>query len=274
MRLLALKRGDVIATGGGLPCRDGRPEALRAIGTVVWLARRLRHALRAGAARGRAADAGRARRATRSRRSTARASPTTARPTSRWTPPASTPTRSSPSSCSLAARRSASALRSPLGERAGRGAAVDDALAPPRPPAPSARSSATAPWARCSTRAASPLDACFDVLNLNEPKLVQSRARRVHRGGLRRHRDEYLRGQPLQAGHPRPAGAACARSTCAGPSWRATCARAWAATCWCWARSARSASTWPRSAASSRRTRARRSTSRRRGCSRAASTPS
>lgn len=37
VRLLALKRGDVIATGGGLPCRLGRPEALRAIGTVVWL---------------------------------------------------------------------------------------------------------------------------------------------------------------------------------------------------------------------------------------------
>jgi shikimate kinase len=38
VRLLALKRGDVIATGGGLPCREGRLEALRAIGTVVWLA--------------------------------------------------------------------------------------------------------------------------------------------------------------------------------------------------------------------------------------------
>ena len=37
VRLLALKSGDVIATGGGLPCRDGRPEALRAMGTVVWL---------------------------------------------------------------------------------------------------------------------------------------------------------------------------------------------------------------------------------------------
>jgi shikimate kinase len=37
VRLLGLKRGDVIATGGGLPCREGRPEALRAIGTVVWL---------------------------------------------------------------------------------------------------------------------------------------------------------------------------------------------------------------------------------------------
>ncbi len=36
--LLRLKRGDVIATGGGLPCREGRMEALKAIGTVVWLA--------------------------------------------------------------------------------------------------------------------------------------------------------------------------------------------------------------------------------------------
>ncbi|HXH82304.1 MAG TPA: shikimate kinase [Candidatus Tectomicrobia bacterium] len=34
---LALKRGEVIATGGGLPCREGRMEALRALGTVVWL---------------------------------------------------------------------------------------------------------------------------------------------------------------------------------------------------------------------------------------------
>ena len=37
VRLLAAKSGDVIATGGGLPCREGRPEALRALGTVVWL---------------------------------------------------------------------------------------------------------------------------------------------------------------------------------------------------------------------------------------------
>lgn len=35
--LLRLKRGDVIATGGGLPCREGRMDALREIGTVVWL---------------------------------------------------------------------------------------------------------------------------------------------------------------------------------------------------------------------------------------------
>jgi shikimate kinase len=35
--LLARKRGDVIATGGGLPCREGRLAALRALGTVVWL---------------------------------------------------------------------------------------------------------------------------------------------------------------------------------------------------------------------------------------------
>ena len=37
VRLLALKSGNVIATGGGLFCREGRPEALKALGTVVWL---------------------------------------------------------------------------------------------------------------------------------------------------------------------------------------------------------------------------------------------
>src|SRR5437899_12294857 len=37
LELLRLKPGDVIATGGGFPCRDGRMEALRALGTVVWL---------------------------------------------------------------------------------------------------------------------------------------------------------------------------------------------------------------------------------------------
>jgi shikimate kinase len=34
---LALKADDVVATGGGLPCREGRMDALRALGTVVWL---------------------------------------------------------------------------------------------------------------------------------------------------------------------------------------------------------------------------------------------
>jgi shikimate kinase len=34
---LALKRGDVVATGGGLPCREGMMAKLRALGTVVWL---------------------------------------------------------------------------------------------------------------------------------------------------------------------------------------------------------------------------------------------
>jgi shikimate kinase len=34
---LRLKTGEVIATGGGLPCREGRMEALRTLGTVVWL---------------------------------------------------------------------------------------------------------------------------------------------------------------------------------------------------------------------------------------------
>jgi shikimate kinase len=34
---LKLKSGDVIATGGGMPCREGRMELLRELGTVVWL---------------------------------------------------------------------------------------------------------------------------------------------------------------------------------------------------------------------------------------------
>src|SRR5512145_1596286 len=34
---LKLKSGEVIATGGGTPCRDGRMELLRELGTVVWL---------------------------------------------------------------------------------------------------------------------------------------------------------------------------------------------------------------------------------------------
>jgi shikimate kinase len=34
---LALKSDDVVATGGGLPCRDGMMEALRALGLVIWL---------------------------------------------------------------------------------------------------------------------------------------------------------------------------------------------------------------------------------------------
>src|SRR5439155_27169951 len=34
---LKLKSGEVIATGGGLPCREGRMERLREPGTVVWL---------------------------------------------------------------------------------------------------------------------------------------------------------------------------------------------------------------------------------------------
>jgi shikimate kinase len=37
LEALRLKSGEVIATGGGFPCREGRMEALRALGTVVWL---------------------------------------------------------------------------------------------------------------------------------------------------------------------------------------------------------------------------------------------
>jgi shikimate kinase len=50
IELLALKSGDVIATGGGLPCREGRMASLRALGTVVWLSGDLRE-LHARAAR-------------------------------------------------------------------------------------------------------------------------------------------------------------------------------------------------------------------------------
>jgi shikimate kinase len=35
--VLALKHDVVIATGGGLPCRDGRMDVLKRLGTVVWL---------------------------------------------------------------------------------------------------------------------------------------------------------------------------------------------------------------------------------------------
>src|SRR5919106_1192386 len=34
---LALKGGEVVATGGGLPCREGMMDALRARGLVIWL---------------------------------------------------------------------------------------------------------------------------------------------------------------------------------------------------------------------------------------------
>jgi shikimate kinase len=50
---LRLKSGEVIATGGGLPCRPGRMEALRQLGTVIWLrgdlAELLARATRSGA---------------------------------------------------------------------------------------------------------------------------------------------------------------------------------------------------------------------------------
>ena len=38
LEALKLKSRDVIATGGGFPCREGRMEALRGLGIVVWLA--------------------------------------------------------------------------------------------------------------------------------------------------------------------------------------------------------------------------------------------
>jgi shikimate kinase len=42
LEALRLKAGDVIATGGGLPCHDGRMTVLRSLGTVVWLAGEMR----------------------------------------------------------------------------------------------------------------------------------------------------------------------------------------------------------------------------------------
>ena len=42
LEALRLKSGDVIATGGGFACREGRMEALQELGTVVWLAGDLR----------------------------------------------------------------------------------------------------------------------------------------------------------------------------------------------------------------------------------------
>jgi shikimate kinase len=37
LEALALKSRDVVATGGGLPCRAGRMAQLRQLGTVIWL---------------------------------------------------------------------------------------------------------------------------------------------------------------------------------------------------------------------------------------------
>ncbi len=34
---LRMKTDHVVATGGGLPCREGRMEVLKSLGTVVWL---------------------------------------------------------------------------------------------------------------------------------------------------------------------------------------------------------------------------------------------
>ena len=45
LEALALKSRDVIATGGGLPCRDGRMARLRELGTVIWLKGELEVAL-------------------------------------------------------------------------------------------------------------------------------------------------------------------------------------------------------------------------------------
>ena len=106
VRLLALKSGDVIATGGACPAATGAPR--RSGPWAPWCGSAASSTRctsgRSARARGRCwPGAG----ATRSRRFTGRASPTIARPTSRWTPPASIPTRSWPSSCSSSLSRAA-----------------------------------------------------------------------------------------------------------------------------------------------------------------------
>ena len=109
------------------------------------------------------------------------------------------------------------------------------------------------------------LDACFDVLNLNAPKMVQGIHAEYIAAGADCIQTNTFGANRFKLRRARHGRRACARSTCAGPSSRATCARAWGGTSSCSARSARWASTWPRSAPSSPRRRARRSASRRRG---------
>ncbi len=52
LEALTLKSGEVIATGGGFPCRAGRMEALRRLGTVVWLAGDVRDLLERAQSKG------------------------------------------------------------------------------------------------------------------------------------------------------------------------------------------------------------------------------
>src|SRR5882762_272831 len=134
VRLLALKRGDVIATGGGLPCQDGRVEALQALGTVVWLSGELATLLERARRTGDrpmlegASDAG-------------------------PTPSASTP---SPYPLPQWGRGIRFQMSAPFIERLRERPLLGDGAM------------GTMLYAR-----GVPLDACFDVLNVNEPKIVQ-----------------------------------------------------------------------------------------------------
>ena len=94
---LRLKTGNVIATGGGLPCREGRMETLKSLGTVVWLDGDFRDLHeRASRTGDRPMLQGRS---PRSRRSTASERHSTGRPISRSTRPASASTTSSTVCC-------------------------------------------------------------------------------------------------------------------------------------------------------------------------------
>ena len=260
--------GDVIATGGGLPCRDGRPEALRALGTVVWLSRRLRHALRARAARRRRGRCSPGRTRDEVEALYARASPSTPGATSRWTPPGSTPTRSA----APLVRR----VRALAAGASGRARAV--AVTMPR---------------RSSTRLAErpllgdgamgtmlyargvPLDACFDVLNLNDPKIVQCIHAEYIAAGADCIETNTFGANRFKLGHARARGRGARDQPARAPGWRATCARRMGRDV-LRARLHRPARQVPGAARHARagRRRAPRSASRRRGCSRAAWTPS
>ncbi|PYN16448.1 MAG: bifunctional homocysteine S-methyltransferase/methylenetetrahydrofolate reductase [Candidatus Rokuibacteriota bacterium] len=242
---LALKSGEVIATGGGTPCREGRMDQLRALGTVVWLGGNLseRDPGRQPADAGGPLDGG-DRGALPFPPAVLRAGPRHRR--------------------HHGARRRPGRRPSPV--RAARRACHTSLAAGSR----RRRSCATAPWARCSTRAAcrwTRASTCStsttrgwssrSTPTTSPPAPTASRPTRSARTG------SSWRCTAWTAG--------CARSTARGWRWRATCVRAPGATCSCSGRSDRSASIWRRWAPSPPRRRKRRFSSRPRPSSRVAS---
>ena len=93
-----------------------------------------------------------------------------------------------------------------------------------------------------------PLDACFDVLNLNDPKIVQSIHAEYIAAGADCIETNTFGANRFKLGMHGLDGARARDQPARARSSRATSARAWAATSSCSARSGRSASTWRRSA--------------------------